>query len=61
MEKTKIKKDPIRKVIVAARLTVGEHRKFKKICKEQRINYSRFIRFSIEEAINKYSPESETK
>lgn len=51
MEKQEIKKDSVRKVIVATRLTREEYKMYKKLCKEKKITFSRLLRYALEKTI----------
>lgn len=51
METHEIKKDQVRKMIVATRLTRDEFKAYKKLCKEKKVTFSRLIRYSLEKTI----------
>jgi len=53
MNTRKLKKEAVRNIIVATRLTREEHKIFKRLCKEKKITFARLIRFSIEETLKK--------
>jgi len=53
MNTRKLKKDSVRNIVVATRLTYEEHKIFKKLCREKKVTFARLIRFSIEETLKK--------
>ena len=52
MNTKKLKKDQVRNVVVATRLTKSEYKIFKALCKEKKVTFARLIRYSIEETLN---------
>jgi predicted DNA binding CopG/RHH family protein len=54
MEKQiKIEKEPIRPAFLGVRLKDDELKAMQKVCKQQGINYSEFVRFAIKELLEK--------
>jgi predicted DNA binding CopG/RHH family protein len=50
---TKIQKEPVRRAVLGVRLKDEELMAMQKVCKQQGVNYSEFVRFAIKELLEK--------
>jgi len=50
---TKIQKEPVRRAVLGVRLKDEELKAMQKVCKQQGVNYSEFVRFAIKELLEK--------
>ncbi len=50
---TKIQKEPVRRAVLGVRLKDDELKAMQKVCKQQGVNYSEFVRFAIKELLEK--------
>lgn len=53
MEKIKIEKNHVRRAFLGVRIEKEEREAMEKICEQQGVNYSEFVRFAISEVIKK--------